>query len=146
MSMDVKTAVKEWHRHPFARYALLGAGSLLFTLLFTWLLTEQFGLFYLWSYVIVLATVVVVNFIAASRYVFNAGSHHGRRFVFYLISLVVLYFADVAAVRVLTSTLGLYYLFSAFISRVCFFVVKYLYYKHILFNRDSFLYPGHGDD
>lgn len=146
MPVDTKTAVKDWHRHPFARYTLLGAGSLMITLLFTWLLTEQFGLFYLWSYVIVLATVVVVNFIAASRYVFNTGSHHGRRFVFYLISLVALYFADVAAVRVLTSTLGLYYLASAFTSRVCFFLVKYFYYKRILFNQDSFLYPGNGDD
>lgn len=143
--MEKRTGFKKWRRHPFARYTLLGAGSLLFTLFFTWLLTEKIGLFYLWSYVIVLGTIVIVNFIAASNYVFNARSHHGRRFVFYLVSLVLLYFTDVLTVRILTANLGLYYLLSAFISRVGFFVLKYFYYKHILFNTESFLYPGNAD-
>ncbi|HDP95491.1 MAG TPA: hypothetical protein ENN40_09055 [Candidatus Aminicenantes bacterium] len=143
--MDTGTGFKKWRRHRFARYTLLGGGSLLFTLFFTWLLTEKIGLFYLWSYVVVLATVVIVNFVAASNYVFNTRGHQGRRFFFYLVSLVLLYFADVLTVRILTSTLGLHYLVSAFASRVCFFVIKYFYYQRILFNTDSFLYPEKAD-
>ncbi|MDY0298107.1 MAG: GtrA family protein [Acidobacteriota bacterium] len=140
MRLKAKEMAERITRHAFTRYALLGGGSLLLTLFFTWLLTDQCGLFYLWSYIIVLGAVVVVNFIAASRFVFHTGNHHGRRFVYYIISLGLLYLADVMLVRFLTASLGLFYLTSALFARVFFFLLKYVYYRRVLFNPDSFLY------
>ena len=132
--------ILHWVGKPFRRYALLGGSSLFLTLFFTWLLTEVMGLFYLLSYILVLAAVVSINFVAATAYVFRTRGNHGRRLFYYLVSFLVLYFADVFLVRFLTDSTGLFYLLSVIFSRVFFFLLKYVYYERILFNSNSFLY------
>ncbi len=124
----------------FFRFSISGAGVLVFTLILTFILTEVFHLWYLYSYIFVLLTATVLNYILATKIIFRTKEKYKRRFLYYIISLTVFYFADIFLTRFLTESLMIWYMASIFISRVVFFLLKYIYYKSILFNDSSFFY------
>lgn len=121
----------------FFRFFLSGAGVLLFTLLCTFILTELFGVYYLTSYIMVLLTATILNYLLATGYIFRTQKKHKRRFLYYLISLGVFYMADVWMTKFLTDVVMLWYMASILFSRVLFFLLKFVYYKKLLFNDRS---------
>jgi len=126
----------------FLRFSVSGAGVLLFTLILTWILTEVFHLYYLYSYIIVLLCATLLNYILATKIIFRTKERYKRRFLYYIASLTVFYFADIFLTRFLTESLMIWYMGSIFISRVVFFLLKYIYYKKFLFNDRSVFYGG----
>ena len=124
----------------FVRFSVSGAVVLIFTLILTYILTELFQLYYLYSYIVVLLTATVLNYILATKIIFRTKEKYRRRFLYYILSLMVFYFADIFLTRFLTESLMIWYMASIFISRVVFFFLKYIYYKRILFNDSSFFY------
>ena len=124
----------------FVRFSVSGAGVLLFTLLLTYLLTEVFFLYYLYSYIVVLLTATILNYILATKIIFRTKEKHRMRFFYYILSLSVFYFADIFLTRFLTESLLIWYMASIFISRVIFFLTKFIYYKKFLFNDRSIFY------
>ena len=132
--------VSKFSQSGFLRFIVSGAGVLIFTLILTYILTEVFHFYYLYSYIIVLLTATILNYILATKIIFRTKEKYKRRFLYYIISLTVFYFADIFLARFLTESLMIWYMVSIFLSRVVFFLLKYIYYKKILFNDSSFFY------
>jgi len=129
----------------FRRFILSGAGVLAFSLVFTYLLTEKAGLYYLTSYIIVLTVSTLANFIIGSRFVFKTQERHLPRFAYYLLALGLFYLADIGSTRAFTEIIGLHYALSITLSKIILFFVKFILYDRILFTDTSFLYRGrHG--
>ena len=129
-------------RSGFAKFFFSGGAVLLLTILLTYVLTDIIRIYYLTSYLIVLVTVTFVNYSLATGFIFKTKKKYPLRFFFYILSLLVFYAGDVSLMRLLTEFAGFYYLISVFLSRVVFFLLKFIYYKKILFNDNSFLYGG----
>jgi len=124
----------------FIRFSVSGVGVLLFTLILTYLLTEVFHFYYLYSYIVVLLTATFLNYILATKIIFKTREKYRMRFLYYVLSLSFFYFADVFLTRFLTESLFIWYMGSIFISRITFFLLKFIYYKKYLFNDRSFFY------
>lgn len=129
-------------RSRFLRFVLAGGGVLLLTLALTYLLTEVVKLYYLTSYVIVLTSTTVINFVLGSRFVFRTRARHGRRFFYYLLGLGIFYIGDILLTRLFTDTLGFHYTLSILFARGVVFVTKFLVYDTILFKDTSFLFEN----
>lgn len=132
--------VSKFSRSGFLRFIVSGAGVLIFTLILTYILTEVFHFYYLYSYIMVLLTATILNYILATKIIFRTKEKYKRRFLYYILSLTVFYFADIFLTKFLTESLMIWYMVSIFLSRVVFFLLKYIYYKRILFNDRSFFY------
>ena len=124
----------------FLRFSVSGAGVLIFTLILTYVLTEVFHLYYLYSYIVVLLTATVLNYLLATKIIFRTKEKRRMRFFYYILSLIVFYLADIILTRFLTESLMVWYMASILISRVIFFLLKFIYYKKFLFNDRSFFY------
>lgn len=124
----------------FLRFSVLGAAVLLFTLILTYVLTEVLHLYYLYSYIVVLLTATVLNYLLATKIIFRTKEKRRMRFFYYILSLIVFYLADIILTRFLTESLMVWYMASILISRVIFFLLKFIYYKKFLFNDRSFFY------
>jgi len=126
--------------HKLRRFILSGVGVLALSLVFTYLLTEKVGLYYLTSYIIVLTVSTLVNFILGSRFVFKTQEKHLPRFIYYLLALGLFYLADIGSTRALTDIIGLHYSISITLSKMILFFVKFILYDRVLFTDTSFLY------
>jgi len=124
----------------FVRFSVSGAGILFLTLSLSYILTEVFHLYYLYSYIIVLLTATILNYVLAVNIIFRTKKTYRIRFFYYILSLTVFYFADILFTRFMTENLSFWYMASILISRVSFFLLKYVYYKKLLFNDMSFFY------
>ena len=124
----------------FLRFSVLGAAVLILTLILTYVLTEVLHLYYLYSYIVVLLTATVLNYLLATKIIFRTKEKRRMRFFYYILSLIVFYLADIILTRFLTESLMVWYMASILISRVIFFLLKFIYYKKFLFNDRSFFY------
>lgn len=124
----------------FLRFSVSGAGVLIFTLILTYVFTRVFHFYYLYSYIVVLLAATVLNYILTTKIIFRTKKTYRMRFLYYILSLVVFYFADIMLTRFLTESLLIWYMASIFISRIVFFLLKFIYYKNYLFNDMSFFY------
>lgn len=127
------------------KFGLAGGGVLLLTLGLTYLLTEVLHLYYLISYIIVLACTAVIHFILATTFIFKTKKQHGRRFVLYTIGYLIFYLSDVLLTRLITEVVGFHYLGSIFIARITIFASKFILYDRLLFRDTSFLFVKKND-
>ncbi len=122
------------------RFILAGGSVLLLTLILTYTMTEILGLYYLYSYIIVLTITTAVNFFLGSKFVFKTETKHLKRFFYYLSSILIFYVSDIFVTKIFTETIGFHYTFSIFLSKGIIFFTKYFFYDRVIFRDSSFLY------
>jgi len=131
--------------HKLLKFLLAGGSVLLLTLALTYILTEIFNLYYLVSYIIVLACTAIIHFILATTFIFKTRKKHGKRFVFYLIGYLVFYISDVLITRLFTEIVGFHYMGSILFAKGIIFLCKFILYDRILFRDSSFLFVKKND-
>ena len=119
----------------FARFFIGGIAGYVFSMAFTWIFTEIFQLDYFVFYVLSLTAVTIFNFIVAMRFIFRLHDHYSHRFVKYLISVLIFYFANILLVRLSVNYLNIHYLISITIVTGGLFLIKFLIYDRFVFHR-----------
>lgn len=134
MSIELLHATgKKFFSWKFIRYALVGGGSMFFTLAVTYALTEYQGWNYLIPYTISLALVTISNFLLAMKFIFKVKTNYWSRFSRY----IVVYVINVALVKTIESYLKIHYTLAIIGVTVLLFLLKFLIYDHFVFHREE---------
>jgi dolichol-phosphate mannosyltransferase len=112
-----------------------GIGSYGINLVLPWILTEGFGIWYVYSITIT----QIIQFIYAFTYnmllTFRA-DFHWLRLVRYTVVLVIALLTNILLSYLLTDFVGLYYMVSIAISIIVIFSFKYIAYKKWVFKKN----------
>jgi dolichol-phosphate mannosyltransferase len=117
----------------FSKFVFLGGISFLLTITLTYFFTDVLGIFYLLSYFIILSLVTIFNFCLNTFFVFKTKRNHKKRFVYYIVAVIIFLFLNTLAVRILTENLKFYYLFSVVVVTILFTILKFSVYNKIIF-------------
>lgn len=117
----------------FIKFLVGGVISYSIKLIFTFLLTEIFHLWYLLSYSITMIIIVVFGFLYNFHLTFKNVKDKKNKFVVYAISLILFTLVDIYFVKILTDNFQIYYLLSVIVSTTLLFVLKFLFYKAFIF-------------
>jgi putative flippase GtrA len=98
-------------------------------------LTEFVGLWYLWSYLITLVTIVVFSFFYNAFVTFLVTSNKFGNFLKYSLALLTFMIIDATTVGVLTEFIKLPYLISIIVVTFILFMLKYVVYDRVVFIR-----------
>lgn len=124
----------------FLKLVFYGISVALFNILLTSFLTELINFYYLFSYVISLTITTVIHFIINTKLIFKTKKEHSRRFLFYLVGLVIFYMCDIILTRTFTDLVALHYNLSILASKTILFFVKFVVYDKLLFKDTSFIF------
>ncbi len=122
---------KKFFSMKFIRYALVGGGSMLFTLGVTYALTETQGWNYLIPYMFSLALVTISNFLLAMKFIFKVQTNYLSRFSRY----IIVYILNVILVQIIESQLKVHYTIAIIGVTVLLFLLKFLIYDHFVFHN-----------
>ena len=126
-----------WLKEKYFRKSLMFVGGgiigYLLNLLVTYILTEMFHVYYLFSYMICFAIINTIVFFINIKYVFPVKKKKLKSFIRYLISVVVFYCINVLSVKFLVEIMGLYYLWSMILVTGSLLVVKFFVYDTHVF-------------
>ncbi|MFQ5685038.1 MAG: GtrA family protein [Candidatus Scalindua sp.] len=99
----------------------------------TVLLTEVFALWYLASYIISTSIVIAFNFFYNLKVVFGLKRTSSNQFVLYTIFTLFFMGSDVLMVKVLTDSIGVYYVWSIICVTATIFLLKFYTYATVVF-------------
>lgn len=120
----------------YLRFCILTGISFSINFGLTALLHDVLGVSAEASFAAALATVYIVNFILKRYYVYRARSGDiKRQMVLYALSAVGFRSAEYLAFLLVHTGLGLHYLLSIFLVLFVSFMVKFFYYKNVVFLR-----------
>lgn len=118
----------------FYKFTIGGAISYGLKIFLTYILTEEIGFHYLYSYSIVLVILMVYSFLFNKHITFK--SKRNKKSL-YLILFFLFIFADLFLVYALTDLIGLNYLVSIIIVTTTLFIVKFFTYDRFVFKNQT---------
>ncbi len=117
----------------FSKYIYGGFISYSLRLGLTTFLTEILDIWYFVSYIVALSSATLFNFFFNIYITFKVQNKKTKRFMKYLVTVLIFYFLDAAAVRVLTEIVNLHYLFSIFLVTSTLLILKFFTYNKLIF-------------
>jgi glycosyltransferase involved in cell wall biosynthesis len=120
--------------YTFLKYSLGGGLSYGIRIGVTALLTEMFGLYYLYGYITALIIAAVVGFYYSSYITFKKTDQKMWRGTKFALTWVAFHFFDVFLVWFLTNIIGIHYAFSITAVAILLFILKFFWFKKIVFN------------
>ena len=128
--------MKKVLKSKFFKYGLGGAINYGLKLGLTFLFTDILTLYYLLSYAITLIVVILYSFLYNMFITFNKTTDKLRKFVKYVIALVIFGAVDLFFVKLITDKNGeKYYMLSIIIVTTFIFVAKYFVFNKFIFNK-----------
>lgn len=124
----------------FLKLVFYGTSVAILNILITSFLTEAVKLYYLLSYAISLTITTVIHFIINTKLIFKTQQEHIRRFLFYLVGLIIFYLCDIFLTRTFTELVALHYNLSILVSKAILFFVKFVVYDKLLFRDTSVIF------
>jgi glycosyltransferase involved in cell wall biosynthesis len=120
--------------YTFLKYSLGGGLSYGIRIGVTALLTEIFGFYYLHSYITALAIAAVVGFYYSSYITFKKTDQKIKRGTKFALTWIGFHFFDAFLVWLSTNIIGLHYTFSITAVAILLFVLKFFWFKKLVFN------------
>lgn len=114
-----------------------GAFNFLIKIALTVLLTEYIKLPYYFSYIATLSIIILYSFFYNAYLTFKVHINLKSNFLKYIVALLTFNILDAGLVRLLTESLGVYYILSIVVTTVCLLVFKYVVYNSIVFTKQS---------
>lgn len=130
----INSLVKIISEIKFLKYSIGGILSYILNISVTFLLTDTFNLYYLYSYLIAYSIVLIFNFVFALKVIFSVTGKIANRFFRFIIFIIIFFLTNIFAVKFFTETVGLYYIISITIVTFTLFMIKFFIYKHFVFS------------
>jgi len=133
----INSLAKNVFKIRFFRYSLGGVLSYLINILVTYLLTTILNIYYFYSYLVAFSIVMLFNFMFSLKVIFSIKGKIVSRFIRYIVFLAIISLTNVFAVKFLTESIDLYYIFSITIVTIFLFIIKYFIYKTFVFSESK---------
>ena len=118
--------------HRFSKFFYGGLINYGLKIFVTAILTEIFMVWYFISYIIALFCVVIFSYFYNAYITYNVYSSK-RKFIKYIVFLILFIIADALLVKLLTEIMGLHYVYSIIGVTTGLFLLKYLVYGKFVF-------------
>ena len=120
--------------HQLVRFAIVGGTGTIVSLVTLYLFTDKVGLNYLISNIVAFMLAVTNNYLWNTLWTFKS-SKGISGYVKYIVMSLITFGITTLLLYILTSILGLWYMFSAVITTLCGFMFNYVISKYIIWRR-----------
>ncbi len=117
----------------FIKYIIVVIWGYFIRLSLTFILTDFLKIWYLWSYSLTMLLLILIGFYYHFNFTFKNAKNKKNKFIIYAVAVIFFTLVDVYFVRILSDVFQIYYLFSIILSNSLFFIIKFIFYKEIVF-------------
>jgi|GEM_PF-4805796 len=117
----------------FSKFIMGGGVNFVLNTVLTYILTEFLGIYYLVSFMIVQTILVVYGYFYNLLFTFKIKTKSKKRFMKFLLFLVIFYAVNIGLVKIFTDTIKIPYIISIVITIFATTALRFFTYKKFVF-------------
>jgi putative flippase GtrA len=121
--------------YKYIKFGFVGLFTYVIKTAGTYFLKEFLGLYYLFSYFLMLIIITIIGFLMSFHVVFRNRTKKIKKLNLYIIAMILSIGIDVVFVKILTDFIGIQYILSITISTFIIFTMKFLTYNFFIFKE-----------